>query len=225
MESESKDINQSSVKDDVGATETKQEHIKQRLKDLGVSDDSTRPEKSWFSRYGNYLMLAIIVSLGVVYWLEYSNQYNPNEQTVAKVNVPATNPTINFNPHARQTTSQNTRKNNPYKRNNTSPDAYQAQWLQRQAQHRKAMQQAWQRQQTHQKEWLKQQRDQQARAWANWQKYIKQQQKNNQYYSAGYPTNQTAGNRKGQPGNTYPRNQWPPRYQQPYSNNPYYNRW
>jgi len=64
MESEDKaNNNESDVQD-------KQEHIKERLKEMGVASDSVRPEKSWLSKYGNYLMLTVIAVLVAAYWYE-----------------------------------------------------------------------------------------------------------------------------------------------------------
>jgi len=64
MESEEQaNNNESDVQD-------KQEHIKERLKEMGVASDSVRPEKSWLSKYGNYLMVTVIAVLVAAYWYE-----------------------------------------------------------------------------------------------------------------------------------------------------------
>jgi hypothetical protein len=52
----------------------KQEHIKDRLKEMGVSPDSVRPEKSWLSKYANYFIALIVVALAAVYWYENQKQ-------------------------------------------------------------------------------------------------------------------------------------------------------
>ena len=67
--------------------ESKQEHIKQRLKEMGVSDDSERPKKSFLSQYGKYFFLVIIGVLVVAYWFEYSKQDDLTNTQVADNNT------------------------------------------------------------------------------------------------------------------------------------------
>lgn len=90
MESES----QSSV--DSNNEKSKLEHIKQRLKEMGVSDDSERPAKSWLSKYGKFLMIIIAAALVVAYGVEYSKQGATLEVTAvedtAVEDTSATNP-------------------------------------------------------------------------------------------------------------------------------------
>lgn len=78
MESESQS------NDDV---ENKQEHIKQRLKEMGVSDDSERPKKSLLSKYGKYFLLLVVGVLVVAYWFEYSKQDDSASTQVADGNT------------------------------------------------------------------------------------------------------------------------------------------
>ena len=54
--------------------QSKQDHIKERLKDMGVSQDSIRPERSWFSKYGKPVMLSIAAILIGVFWYESQKQ-------------------------------------------------------------------------------------------------------------------------------------------------------
>lgn len=89
MESES----QSSVENN--DVKTKRERIKQRLKDMGVSDDSVRPEKSFLSKYGKYFMVVVFGALLVAYGLEYSKQDETVDVQVAEDNTdskPVSNP-------------------------------------------------------------------------------------------------------------------------------------
>ena len=88
MESES----QSSVENN--GVKTKRERIKQRLKELGVSDDSVRPEKSFLSKYAKYFMAVVFVALLVAYGLEYSKQDETVDVQVAKNNT-VSNPVFN----------------------------------------------------------------------------------------------------------------------------------
>lgn len=93
MESES----QSSVgNNDV---KTKRERIKQRLKELGVSDDSVRPEKSLLSKYGKYFVAVVLFALLVAYGLEYSKQDEMVDVQVAENNT-VSNPVYNPAQHS-----------------------------------------------------------------------------------------------------------------------------
>lgn len=210
MDSEARDTDKHETEETNNNEQSKKRRIQQRLKELGVSDDSTRPEKKWFSRYGNYLMVAIIVSLGVVYWLEYSSQRDLTESEV--------------------TTDKSTVKASSHQLVNNSSDAShpsRSEWFQKQAQHQQSMQKAWQQHQQRYQQWLTRQREQQARAWADWQNYIKQQQNNRQAFWGSYPAPQGTGYTSVppvQPYQTYPGWQVPPVAQRPYTENPYYNR-
>lgn len=62
---------------------SKLEHIKQRLKDMGVSDDSERPGKSLLSKYGKYMMAIVAFVLVVAYGVEYSNQQSTVDMAAA----------------------------------------------------------------------------------------------------------------------------------------------
>ena len=53
--------------------QNKRDHIKERLKDLGVSQDSVRPQKSWISRNINNLILAVVVVLVGAFIIEYQS--------------------------------------------------------------------------------------------------------------------------------------------------------
>ena len=61
---------ESQTNDEENNVQNKQEHIKERLKEMGVSQDSVRPEKSWLSKYVNYVIGATVCVLVVAYWYE-----------------------------------------------------------------------------------------------------------------------------------------------------------
>ena len=63
----------------------KRDHIKDRLKEMGVSQDSVRPHKSWFSRNINYFILSIIAVLVGAFAIEYqsSNKMETDNSQVA----------------------------------------------------------------------------------------------------------------------------------------------
>lgn len=82
MTSESQD---NIEKDD---NESRGEHIRQRLKELGVSEQSERPKPSFLSKYGKYFFIAIIAVLVAAYWFEYSKQTNSEEQQLADATAP-----------------------------------------------------------------------------------------------------------------------------------------
>ena len=61
--------------------QSKQAHIKERLKEMGVSQDSVRPEKSWLSKNVNFIIIAIVAVLVAAYVYEYkfaSSQQDDN---------------------------------------------------------------------------------------------------------------------------------------------------
>ena len=68
--------------------ESKEEHIKQRLKDMGVSEDSERPEQSFISKYGKYFMAGIFIVLIAAYWFEYNKQLGGDEEQAFTYNQP-----------------------------------------------------------------------------------------------------------------------------------------
>lgn len=51
----------------------KRDHIKERLKEMGVSQDSVRPHKTWFSRNINYLILSVVAVLVGAFAIEYQS--------------------------------------------------------------------------------------------------------------------------------------------------------
>lgn len=53
--------------------QSKRDHIKERLTEMGVSQDSVRPKKSWFSRNINFLIISIIAILVGVFAIEYQS--------------------------------------------------------------------------------------------------------------------------------------------------------
>jgi len=75
--------------------ESKQERIKQRLKDMGVSEDSERPKSSWLSRYGRYAFIVIVGLLVAAYWIEYTKSDMEKESQVASSNAAADEATAN----------------------------------------------------------------------------------------------------------------------------------
>lgn len=64
--------------------ESKEEHIKQRLKEMGVSEDSKRPEQSLLSKYGKYFIAVIFVALIAAYGFEYNKKTNAEGDTAAE---------------------------------------------------------------------------------------------------------------------------------------------
>lgn len=74
----------------------KQEHIKDRLKEMGVSSDSVRPEKSWLSKYINYIIVLVIATLVTGYWYENKKQNSADEIIAAnEVDIAPTENTHN----------------------------------------------------------------------------------------------------------------------------------
>jgi len=53
--------------------QSKRDHIKERLKEMGVSQDSVRPEKSWIARNINYLIIAVVAILVGAFVIEYQS--------------------------------------------------------------------------------------------------------------------------------------------------------
>ena len=228
--------------------EDKQEHIKQRLKDLGVSDDSTRPKKSWFSSYGTYLMVAIIASLVFVFWLEYSS-----EEKVVTKRIMDKRTVHNQNSNSGPYAPTNNMMASSQPQQNKNHQQMMQQHTEKQKQWQQQRQQAWEQQQAERKEWIKQQQAQQARrddwvkqqqaqqakAWEVWQQRLNEQQarynqRGNNPQANGYqaPPNgfQVPPNYQYPAANAPQYNQapgWQPQYQQqqPYPNYPYANRW
>lgn len=62
--------------------ESKQQHIKDRLKEMGVSPDSVRPEKSGLTKYVSYFIVLIVAVLVGGYWYENQKQDNPVDEVV-----------------------------------------------------------------------------------------------------------------------------------------------
>lgn len=65
---------ESQTNEEENDTKNKQDHIKDRLKEMGVSPDSVRPEKSWLSKYASYFIALIVAVLAAGYWYENQNQ-------------------------------------------------------------------------------------------------------------------------------------------------------
>ena len=236
MENKNKDSESNKAAEEE-SVQTKQEHIKERLKDLGVSEESERPKKSWFSQYGSYVMVAVAIILITIYWLENKNQDNNPVAQVAQQESPAEQ-------------NQNV---NPHQPNQMMPANNQAvPWMQQNAaNHRMMQQKAWEQQKMRHEAWQKQMREQQEKNRQAWDQYIKQQQvmnhrgmpasgagqgnmqqqNQNPQYAGSYPPpywnnyqrNQAQGPRNMPRYNQAPPNyQAPPAYQQPYPNQ-YYN--
>jgi len=222
--------------------QSKQEHIKERLKDLGVSEESARPEKSWYARYGNYVISTIIIVLGVIYWLEYRTTANDSVEQVAQ----------------KDTSSEQYQNSNQHNSDVQVDDQHMVWMKQNGMMHNMQQQKTWEEQKIRQQEWQKQAREQQVKnrqAWENqmreqqarnqqaWEQYRKQQQAMNQArfpardsnqgnvpqmnngrpYQGGYPNpygNSNQGNYSQGPG--YMQQ---PRYWQQYPNQPYPQRW
>lgn len=242
IDSETNKSADTNVSSDEAATQSKQDHIKERLKDLGVSEESDRPEKSWYGRYGNYVIATVIVVLSGIYWLEYKAQDTNSDQLAAKTNNTADS-IQNSNPHV------------PYAHQKNMMPANNAQYAQM---HQQRMQQnrlkqnemrkkAWEQQKLRYQQWQKQVREQQEKNRQAWEQYNKQQQamyermqssngvapnngqqrNNNPYYAAPYRYN-NQGNNFQNPGNMQPPQGYqgpPPAYRQPYPNQMYNQRW
>ena len=233
--------------------QSKQEHIKERLKDLGVSEESARPEKSWYARYGNYVISTIIIVLGVIYWLEYRTSANDSVEQVAQKDA-SSEQHQNSNPH----------NSNPHNSGFQVSDQHMAWMKQNGMTHNMHQQKAWEGQKLRQQEWQKRAREQQVKnrqAWENnmreqqarnekaWEQYRKQQQAMNQArysarnsnqgnaphmnnrrpYQGGYPNPYGNSNQRNySQGSGYiqqPGYTQQPRYQQQYPNQPYPQRW
>lgn len=70
------------------SVKSKQEHIKERLKEMGVSQDSVRPEQSWLAKYSKYFFLIVISALVVAYLFVYKIQDAGYEETIAQAENP-----------------------------------------------------------------------------------------------------------------------------------------
>ena len=228
-------------------TQSKQDHIKERLRDLGVSEESERPKKSWLGKYGTYMVVTVVVTVSAIYWLESRNQDNDSAQQVAAEET-SVKQVQNLNPHI-----TNVQPNNMMTSNNQ-----QLSWQQKNVMQQREMQRkAWEQQKMRQQVWQKQIREQQEINRQAWQQYIKQhqamnqnrmsqngvaqnnmqQQNNNPYYGRPYQApsrNNYQGNQSQgsgyTPGYNSGYNQAPPNYQvpptayrQPYPNQYYYN--
>jgi len=191
MESESQ------TNDENNEVKSKRERIKQRLKEMGVSVDSERPQESWLSKYGKYFLVVIFLGLLVAYWLEYKNQDSSSEQKIAQ-NEPSAAQNQNLSPYY----------SNGQPRQMAPSNNQQSAWQQRNAMHQKRQHEMWQQQKMRQQAWQKQMREQQEKNRQAWEQYIRQQQENNAYY-----------------GNNFQQNQPPSYYSQPYPNQSYYNGW
>jgi len=232
---------------DTTTEQSKQEHIKERLKDLGVSEESARPEKSWYARYGNYLIGTIIIVLGLIYWLEYRTSVDDSVEQVAQKDV-SSGQHQNSNPHSSDVQMNNQRmawmkqngmNPNSMNRNMQQPMTWEEQKLRQQEWQKRAREQQVKNRQA----WENQMRDQQARNQQAWEQYRKQQQAMNQArfsaresnqgnvpqmnngrpYQGGYPNpygNSNQGNYSQGPG--YMQQ---PGYWQQYPNQPYPQRW
>jgi len=72
--------------------EKKQQRIKDRLKEMGVADDSVRPQKSTLARFANIIIFAVVAVLVVAYVYEYQASTVDNGDAVAEqTSTPAEN--------------------------------------------------------------------------------------------------------------------------------------
>ena len=72
--------------------EKKQQHIKDRLKQMGVADDSVRPQKSRLARFANLIIFVVVAVLVVAYAYEYQASTTDSDDTVAdQASVPVEN--------------------------------------------------------------------------------------------------------------------------------------
>ena len=220
MSSESEEIENKKTAED-NADETKKEHIQQRLKDLGVSDDSVRPKKSWLSRYGNHILVTIAIVLSVIYWLEYRAMESEADAVASNENQQGDVKQATFYPAVNR---------------NQQGMPNQMEWQKRQKKYQENLKKAQKEQEALYKEWQKEQKALQQKAWEAWNNYVKKQQAINKKYmqpNTGNPKGNFPANINNNPqaygfnaAQQPYRNQAPPsRYQQPYKQNPYYNRW
>lgn len=201
----------------------KQQHIKDRLKEMGVASDSPRPQKSWISRNINFLIIAAVTVLVAAYVYEYQNSsVETADETIA-------NKSADRSTDQPYVTSQNTVA--PAVAYNQQPWQQQQQWQNDQ----------WLEQQQRQQEEF---RKRQEEAWQAQQQAFNQAKEQQQYWQQGYqyqpPTGYWPqyGAQYGyqQPGNNYPQQnnadnainynqQQPPAYWAPlpYYAQPYYN--
>lgn len=208
MENQNKDAASNEATEEK-SVQTKQEHIKERLKDLGVSEESERPKKSWFSQYGSYVMVAVAITLVTIYWLENKNQdNNPVAQVAQKESSGQQN--------------QNTNLHQPNQMMSSNNQG--APWMQKNAaNHRMMQQKAWEQQKIQHEAWRKQMRDQQDKNRQAWEQYIKQQQA---MYHRGMPANGAEqGNMQQQNPNQNQSPQFAGSYPPPYWNNSQRNQW
>lgn len=71
---------ESQTNEEENNAQSKQDHIKERLKEMGVSDDSVRPEKSLLSKFSSYVIALIVIVLMAGFWLESNRQDDSSEQ-------------------------------------------------------------------------------------------------------------------------------------------------
>ena len=69
--------------------QSKQDAIKERLKEMGVAQDSVRPEKSWFAKFGKFVLLLVIGVLIGAYWYEAQRMGDTGEESMAQTETPA----------------------------------------------------------------------------------------------------------------------------------------
>lgn len=62
--------------------ENKQQHIKDRLKEMGVSPDSVRPKKSGLGKYVSYFIVLVVAVLVAAYWYENQEQKHLVDESV-----------------------------------------------------------------------------------------------------------------------------------------------
>lgn len=238
------------VSDDVTA-QSKQEHIKERLKDLGVSEESERPVKSWYGRYGNYMIVTIVVVLSVIYWLESRTMDKNSVQQTAQKDS-SVELAQNSNSHV-----PDVQQNNMMPVNNSQYAQMQQSRMHQNRQHQNEMRKkAWEQQKLRYQQWQKHVREQQEKNRQAWEQYIKQQQamsqrsqplnrngvipnnrpqmNTNPYFSGPYQAPYGNQNNSGQrnnfqgPVNMQPPQGYqgpPPGYRQPYPNPGYNQRW
>jgi len=212
MEKKNKDSESNNATEE-NSVQTKQEHIKERLKELGVSEESERPTKSWFRRYGSYVIVAVVITLISIYWLENNNQVNNHVEQVAQQESPVDeNQNQTVNP---QQTNQMMTENNQ-----ATP------WMQQNAaKHRMMQQKVWEQQKMRHEAWQKQMREQQEKNRQAWEQYRQQQQAMNQ---RGMPAN-GAGQGNMQQQQQYPNqnqnSKYAGSYPPPYWNNFQRNQW
>ncbi len=154
--SEETQENSSDEKEVHTAEEDKQEHIKQRLKEMGVSEDSERPSKPWYIKYGVHMAATVLIVIGIVYYLESSRQEEvataDSEHMGDASMMTANNPSMNTPWSSNPSVANNRYGNNPGLTNNTPLSEQQKKINELQANYQKSLRESQLQEQKRQRE-------------------------------------------------------------------------